>query len=218
MQEPKLNTMSVTRTAHYYTIGNTNDPQNIWIALHGYGQLASRIVRKFDHLDLNANLIIAPEGLSKFYYSRQPEILGATWMTKHQRLDEIKDYLNYLDQIHNYIEQTFKNYKLNILGFSQGSSTMWRWITHSQATLNAVITWAGEYPPEPDYVGLNDYLNTITNNIFCYGSEDEFLTEKRIKGLVQKIDETKMNIEIKKFEGKHVIKRDLLQLIAEQIA
>ena len=46
-----------------------------------------------------ARLLIAPEGLSRFYHEDH-ESIGASWMTREERLEEIKDYLMYLDLVH----------------------------------------------------------------------------------------------------------------------
>jgi predicted esterase len=124
--------IQVQRTAHYYTLGeDINDAQHIWLLIHGYGQLASRMIEKFSNSDITSNYYIAPEALSKYYVKRQPNFVGSSWMTKEHRLDEITDYIGYLDQIMTPITSAMRdNQKLNILGFSQGTSTMWRWIEH----------------------------------------------------------------------------------------
>ena len=79
-------------TAHYYTIGTPSDKiKRVFFVLHGYGQLASQIIHKFDAV-MEDTLIVAPEGLSRFYWNESKGIVGASWMTKKDRLDEIEDY------------------------------------------------------------------------------------------------------------------------------
>ena len=83
------------RTAHYYTHGAAPvDCQHLLFVLHGYGQLASKMIYKFDQLDANY-LVVAPEGFSRFYWNEKRGIVGASWMTKLDRLEEIEDYSNY---------------------------------------------------------------------------------------------------------------------------
>ena len=60
MKELKI---TVQTDAYIYTHGEINaETQYCWVVLHGYGQLASNIIRKFEHLD-DKNFVIAPEGL-----------------------------------------------------------------------------------------------------------------------------------------------------------
>ncbi|MEN0004839.1 MAG: phospholipase, partial [Bacteroidota bacterium] len=59
----------VTRTAHYATQGQVGPHiRYLCIACHGYGQLAARFIRKFDVVDRADTFVIAPEGLSRFYW------------------------------------------------------------------------------------------------------------------------------------------------------
>jgi len=210
----KENKLTIERTAHYYTLGaDIANAKHLWIVFHGYGQLASRIIKKFDGIDLENNFIIAPEGLSKFYFKRSPEILGASWMTKHNRLDEIEDYINYIDKIYTNLIVPHTA-TLNVLGFSQGSSTMMRWINHTRPSLQKLIIWAGEFPPDINYENFKSYCGSIQEKYYCIGDEDEFINEKlRIK-TQQFIDSFDLDFDIKVFDGKHEIKRPLLYEIA----
>ncbi len=210
MKEPELHTIKISRTAHYYTTGVPCDTASqVWLVFHGYGQLASRIIRKFDHLDLEHTHVIAPEGLNTFYFKRDPLILGASWMTKHHRLDEINDYIQYIDQL---VESlTLRSSQtLNVLGFSQGSATMMRWLDHARPNIAKMVNWAGEFPPDIEYEAFIPYLRTIDKKYYCVGDADEFITPKRVKGISEFIDNTDANIELKKFVGTHEINRELL--------
>lgn len=208
--EAQLNKIKIKRTAHYYTLGTeAENARDIWLVFHGYGQLASRIIRKFDQFDLEHTHVVAPEGLSKFYFKRDPLILGASWMTKHQRLDEIDDYLNYLDDLYASLHLS-SSQSFNVLGFSQGSSTMMRWLKHAQPSLAKMINWAGEFPPDIDYDSFVPYLETIGQKYYCVGDKDSFVTPERLKkfsDFMMKIDTT---INLQQFEGGHEINRDLL--------
>ena len=89
MTEHKI---KVETTAHYYSIGElNNNTSDIWIVCHGYGQLASFFIRKFQDLDAPNRFIIAPEGFNKFYLNGYSGRVGASWMTKENREDEIEE-------------------------------------------------------------------------------------------------------------------------------
>jgi len=59
----------VPRTAHYYTLGTPSEAiEDFWLVCHGYGQLGSEIIHKFEKFDDGKHLIVAAEGLSRFYW------------------------------------------------------------------------------------------------------------------------------------------------------
>ena len=96
----------VARTARYYTLGSAGPHlREIWIVCHGIRQLARRFLPRFAELDDGTRLIVAPEGLSRSYLhgpeSRpdKPIPIGATWMTREDRENEITDYVEFLDAV-----------------------------------------------------------------------------------------------------------------------
>ena len=89
------NIMKTLKTARYYLAGSpSGKTKNIWIVIHGYGQLAGKFIQQFEFLINDETVVIAPEGLSRFYTgSATGELIGAGWMTKEERDNEIKDYI-----------------------------------------------------------------------------------------------------------------------------
>ena len=93
--------IKIEKTAYYYSIGELNNETNeIWIACHGYGQLAKYFIRKFECIKKQNRFIIAPEGFNKFYINGYSGRVGANWMTKEKRIDEIE---NELSELKNFI-------------------------------------------------------------------------------------------------------------------
>ncbi len=100
---------TVQKTAHYYTYGNLGPKvKHFWIVCHGYGQLASKIIHKFSNFDPDENFILAPEGFSRFYWQGFGGAVGASWMTKADRLDEIHDYCQYLQTLMTISNHTYR--------------------------------------------------------------------------------------------------------------
>src|SRR3954468_23277358 len=101
-----LHTIEVLRTARYYVIGNEHGSiEELWIVLHGFGQLAGDFVEYFAGLNESRRLVVAPEALNRYYTvaadvpaSERP--VGATWMTREDRDNEMRDYVRYLDRLH----------------------------------------------------------------------------------------------------------------------
>jgi len=98
----------------------------LWIACHGYGQNVDRFIQKFRDLD-DKHLVICPEGLSRFYSKGLAGEVAASWMTKRDRLKEIEDHSNYIQQVYEYYSDKCPNAKIILFGFSQGTATICRW-------------------------------------------------------------------------------------------
>ncbi|HEX6631564.1 MAG TPA: hypothetical protein VF048_10745, partial [Gemmatimonadaceae bacterium] len=123
--------LTVARTARYVTVGDAERPRRVWLALHGYGQLAAPFAARCRPLAGDQAIVVAPEALSRFYVettgvrSHAQARVGATWMTREDRLAEIGDYVAYLDQLvaHVGAELAAADAELCVLGFSQGAAT-----------------------------------------------------------------------------------------------
>jgi predicted esterase len=148
MPDTKLHHISTIRTARYYTLGElTDQTTDVWIVLHGYGQLAEYFIRNFKNIHHDHNFIVAPEGLSRYYLNENTGRIGATWMTKEDRENEIQDYILYLNKIIDTLNIP-KTIRLHVLGFSQGAATACRWALATQHAVKTLICWAGFFPPD----------------------------------------------------------------------
>src|SRR5207245_4750618 len=69
--------LAVAKTARYYSLGEPGPAtRQLWYVCHGYGQLAGRFLRHFEPLDDGSRVIIAPEGLSRFYLRSEERRVG----------------------------------------------------------------------------------------------------------------------------------------------
>ena len=151
--------VTVRRTARYYTLGPTeSEVAQVWIVCHGFAQLAGRFMRHFAPLDDGTRLIVAPEALNRFYVEATPGVhgpeskVGATWMTREDRLHEIADYVAYLDTLADALFTRLDRTRvhLTVLGFSQGVATVSRWAVQGRTRPDHLILWASPLPPEID--------------------------------------------------------------------
>jgi predicted esterase len=204
--------IKVQKTAHYVTIGEMNEQtENVWFVIHGYGQLAEYFIKKFNVLDDGKTVIIAPEALSKYYLKEFSGRVGATWMTKYERDSEIKDYVNYLNQLYNTVLQGFdvNKLKVNILGFSQGTATVARWCMNETIKYDRLILWAGYFGN-----GIQDVVDSSKladkEVVLCYGKEDEFLVKIDIQQYEKDIQRVIPHIQVYTFDGGHTIDEELV--------
>lgn len=214
--------INVSKTARYFILGESSDlVTDIWFVCHGYGQLANYFLKNFEILNDGKNLIVAPEGLNRFYLKGFEGRIAAGWMTKEDRLNEINDYVNFLDLLFDEILKDFKGkkIKINILGFSQGAATVLRWICLGRAKPDNLILWAGFFPT--DFLSLNSGIEPqklfgrISTTIVV-GNQDEFLKEDQISEFEDILRKDKINYKLVRFEGKHEIDRDVLKKLLKK--
>lgn len=192
------------KKARYFTLGEKSDKtRNIWLVCHGYGQLAENFIRKFECITDENNYIIAPEGLHRYYLDERHSRVGASWMTKEERLSDIEDYVRFLDGV---MENEAKNFtgKVILLGFSQGVATAARWYRFGTLKPDIFILWAGVFPPDlPMEKELDKFGDS--RNFVVIGNEDEFFGEERKKLVLDEIIQKGIKFDLLTFNGKHVI-------------
>lgn len=146
----------MVRTARYWTLGPTEGGvEEVWFVLHGYRQLAERFLRRFEAIDDGRRLVVAPEGLSRFYTQDGPgrhgpsSRVGATWMTREDREHEIRDYVRYLDRLaEEVLARVDGAPRVVVLGFSQGVATAARWSCLGAVRPASLVLWGDRLPPD----------------------------------------------------------------------
>jgi predicted esterase len=203
--------------ARYYKLGEiTSTTRKVWFVIHGYGQLAQYFLKKFTPLENPETCIIAPEGLSRFYLEdvtkrSQPgnNKVGATWMTRENRLMDIGNYLTYLNQIYQReIPHSFDG-EITLCGFSQGGATVSRWALDGDMKFHRLILWAGIFPNDMDFEKGTTLLKD-KEVIEVYGKQDPFLTDVRISEMTQLNKKLNLPIKIVQFAGGHEINTETL--------
>jgi predicted esterase len=206
----KEHSFETTRTARYFTLGALETAHDVWFVCHGYGQLASRFLDRFHALEAERRCIVAPEALSRFYLTDSPgeRRVGATWMTREDRLHEIDDYVRYLDALHAKIVP--REAKVTLLGFSQGSATACRWAARGAARIDRLIVWGGEVPPDLDLARAAARLGAMRLT-FVYGMRDEFFTPKIVAATESRLHTHELPHELISFDGGHEIDEGTLR-------
>jgi len=205
----KLHNIQTTKTARYYTLGElTDSTEEIVFVFHGYAQLAKDFIQNFESIQSSSRFIVAPEGLNKFYVKGFRGNVGASWMTKEDRENEINDYINFLNNIYaEYSSQIKDSIKLTLFGFSQGCATASSWFVDSNFNNAELILWGSFIPPDINYDKLRSKLKT--NLKIIIGDEDEFLSEDRIKSGEEILMKENINYELIKYPGKHNVQPGL---------
>ena len=200
--------ITVPRSARYFTIGRAE--REVWFVLHGYAQLAARFLRHFEPLDDGTRLIVAPEGLSRFYLGEDSaRRVGATWMTKEDRLAEIEDYVRYLDAVYGECVRSLDRARIKVmlLGFSQGAATACRWFTMGKSPIDRLVVWGGEVPPDVE-------LPRSVRLSLVYGSRDEYFTPKIVTATEARLRAHHVPYKLVPFDGGHEVDAEVLKRVA----
>jgi predicted esterase len=211
--------ISVNKTARYFIQGEISDEiEQVWFVLHGYAQLANYFLKKFEILADRKTLVIAPEGLHRFYWEGVGGRVVASWMTKEDREDDIHDYVNYLDAVYSEVISELKNksIKINILGFSQGSATACRWLSFGKSHADNLVIWEGEFPKDLD---LKMHKKIFDDLKICMvmADKDPFISEERVQEQIRSIEESEIKFDLVRFSGGHEINPETLKQIAQQL-
>ena len=170
-------------------------------------------------------LIVAPEGLSRFYL-HDPESghgkevpVGATWMTREDRENEITDYVGFLDGVLDEVidevseESGGEIAPLTVLGFSQGAHTVCRWVAAGEAAVARLILWGAYLPHDFDLDRGPDRLGS-TELILVRGLLDHFISEEAHATQEARLEELGILFRTITHAGGHELDPALLREIA----
>ena len=193
--------ISYTQRATYHRLGSGN---KLLYVLHGYGQMAKFFIRKFQPAEELGYTIIAPQGLNKFYLEGTSGRVGASWMTKENREDDIKNYLVYLNAVHSEISSEKNWDEIVILGFSQGVATAFRWLAENNIKPSKFLICSGLIPPDIDLNIKKDIFDPIQMSYFS-GVNDTYRTEASVQEFYDNVASSQLNIELVNFDGVHEV-------------
>jgi predicted esterase len=223
MQEHHI---TVARTARYVTLGTVHEGvTEVWIVCHGYGQLARRFMRHFTPIESMHRLILAPEALSRFYVdapsvTRHAEAkVGASWMTREDRLSEINDYVNYLDTLYAqlFAQLDRARTRVIVLGFSQGVATVVRWLLQGRATADRIVAWAGLLPTDIDLDAARELFERSPLTV-VRGLRDPFADPAVIDEQRARLQRHGIAYERLQFDGGHEVDGELLRMVSGDAA
>jgi predicted esterase len=205
--------IAVERTARYYLLGApAPEVRRLWFVLHGYGQLAASLLRHCEPLGGAGTLVVAPEGLSRFYLAATPERhgesrVGASWMTREARESEIADQIGYLDRLHAALlkECGVAAVETRVLGFSQGVATAVRWALLGATPPPAqLLLWAGNLPPEIWADAARDRL-ARTELVLAAGDADPYIPSGELDRTVDRARAHGFRARAFSFAGGHAL-------------
>jgi len=210
----------VSRTARYWTLGDAGPAtRQVWLVCHGYGQLAAPFLRRFVVLDDGSRYVVAPEALNRFYVRPDPgphgpgAPVGATWMTREDRLREIDDYVAYLDAVTGEIFALVERPSVEFvaLGFSQGVATICRWAARAPVGPDRLILWGGLLPDE---LTASPSLFGEASPTVVLGDRDPYTRDGADRRIAERFEAGAMPFELIRFDGGHELDPSVLRRLA----
>ncbi|GAB5537370.1 MAG: esterase [Rubricoccaceae bacterium] len=229
-----VRSIAAVKTARYVVLGPEDGPADeVWVACHGYGQLATYFARHFKAVvssegASSKRLIVVPEALSRFYLdgpgagSRYTRI-GATWMTKEERTTDIADVTRYLDDV--LVAACARadvdpiSVPLGVLGFSQGTATASRWLALSPLLArrtrlaNRLVIWGSGLAHDIELANLAGIPLTLVA-----GDRDEIATPGRIVREDARLREAGLNHQLVRYDGGHRLHAATLETVMPSLA
>lgn len=210
--------LAVTKTARYWTLGDvTAHGGDVWFVLHGYKQLARRFIKRFESIADASRLIVAPEALSRFYVGTEvgrhgpTSVVGATWMTTEDRLNEIDDYVAYLDRLAEALGAEGRT--VTVLGFSQGVATATRWVVQGAVRPERLILWGDYWPPDLDMERAARVLSGIDVTL-VHGDADPALDARRVEEEGERLRAAEIGHRTVTYPGGHEIDPQTVRSLA----
>ena len=202
------------KNGRYFTLGTPRNGKKLLIALHGYGHLAEFFIRKFNSVDLDECVVLCPEGLNRFYQSGTNGRVGASWMTKEDRENDIEDYITFLNTLLERFTSQFQFSAIHLLGFSQGGATASRWLAKNNTSFDKFILWSTVFPPDMEPIYFKKF-NT-SKNYFVFGTKDEYYSTEQVNSHFDHLCRLNIPFQMINFDGNHNIDTNTLQKILNE--
>jgi predicted esterase len=221
----ELHHLTVQRTARYATLGPRGPAaREVWFVCHGYGQRADSFLEAFVSLDDGSRLLVAPEALSRFYLEsgssgRHGEQVGASWMTREDRDEEIDDYVRYLEALRGHVLAPigWLNVPVRLLGFSQGVATAARWVARTAWRPAELILWGGLVPAEL-VNGDPHRLPAEVPVVMVAGEKDDTVDPVKLKAQAKALSTRGISCRELSFAGGHRLNSEVLVRLASRAA
>jgi predicted esterase len=209
--------ITVPKTARYW-LGEdqSGTAHTIILLLHGYGMSALSCIEQFNGLGRDGVLLVAPEGLSRFYRKGFDGEVVASWMTREDRLNEINDQIIYLDRVLDEVvlKQAPLAHKVVVVGYSQGVATGARWIKYREGKgIQTFVAYAGDIPAEIIEMGWPDTVKVVQ----VFSETDEFIPSAKFHDQASKLQASAFNVVRLKYNGGHAILQEAVSMISEEL-
>lgn len=208
---PTFHSLLVPRHARIGIVGDLAGASEAWLILHGYGMLAQGILHWFRHAERPGRVLVAPEGLSRFYQEHKGlRTVGASWMTREDRIHELEDQQGYLDLVAAELLGAIP--RVEVHGFSQGVAAAARWTQRRTRPVARLVCWGGTLPPEMDLAALGAAVAPEPIH-FAVGERDAWVAPRLVEADVERLRLAGVPVVLHRFDGGHRIDNGVIDAL-----
>lgn len=203
----------VSRHARVVISGSPDTAREAWLILHGYAMLARGMMHWFRGAERADRIMVAPEGLSRFYVERDAgyRTVGASWTTREDLAHELEDQHAFLERV--VAELVPSPLPLHVHGFSQGVSVATRWVANTARPIQRLVCWAGAIPADVPVDGLTRQLIDEPLHLVV-GDADTRVLPAQVEADEHRLRDAGVPVELHRFAGGHTVDRGLLARFA----
>lgn len=170
-------------------------PRGALVGFHGYMENAAIQMARLQALDLDGWTRVSVQGLHRFYRGRSEEVI-ASWMTREDRDDMIRDNIAWADRA---IDAAAPDLPIVTLGFSQGVAMAFRSAVRGRHRAAAVVAVGGDIPPEL----LADPAAVFPPTLLLRGEGDEWYTAAKIEADAAALAARGTRVDVVTYPGVH---------------
>ena len=176
------------------------EPVAIVVGFHGYAEAAEQALDRLRAMrDARRMLLVAVQGLNRFYQRRTDEVI-AGWMTRQDRDLAIADNIAYVNATLDAVAAEWPTTGARVYaGFSQGTAMAFRAAIRSTRPVDAVVAVGGDIPPEIDDAGLRRTGRVL----ICRGRADSWYTSDKLASDASRLRRAGIGATIVEFDGGH---------------
>jgi predicted esterase len=104
-----------------------------------------------------------------------------------------------------------------VLGFSQGTATVSRWLAASGMRVDQLVLWGGAIPPELDLAAWAARLHGAAITLVA-GDDDQFATPAAVAAEAERLSAAGVAFTLQRFPGGHTIDPAALSALAAGFA
>jgi predicted esterase len=204
--------VQIQKTARYFISKKIDESvKRVIFVLHGYAQNGDDFLNSCLELASEETVLIAPEGLSKFYWKDFSSNPSSSWMTSLEREHELEDTRNYLSQVLMEVKVQLPKVGISFscLGFSQGAATASRFARNPDLNCTDLFLYGGGPAHDLDWEALPENLKFH----LIYGDQDPLVSASQALKVKALIQGKKFEVDSFTFKGKHKIENEGLRYI-----
>lgn len=192
-----MKTLSIETPIHGRVLVDDGDRGgNVLVGFHGYFENASIQMDRLRTLDLHGWTLVSIQALHRFYRGRSEEIV-ASWMTREDRDDMIRDNIAYVERA--IAAAAAAPARLVTAGFSQGVAMAFRAAVRGRHKAAAVIAVGGDIPPEL----LKDDSAVFPPTLLLRGERDEWYTAEKANADAAALEARGTRVELVTYDAGH---------------